>query len=280
MIIALIGLLGLVLGSFVNALVWRLHEQVLVSERSKKSRSQVAPELSILHGRSMCPNCHHQLAGKDLVPVLSWLWLRGRCRYCRTPISWQYPVVEASMAVLFVLAYAAWPLGFQGVGLFQFVAFLIGIVFFMALAMYDLRWFILPDRLVWPLVALVATEVVVVALTTQHIAALWQPIVGLAVIFGLFWGLFQVSKGAWIGGGDVKLALALGLLAGSGLHALLIIFFASLLGTFASIPLLLGGRHNLKVHIPFGPYLLAATYLVVLYGADIVNWYSKLFLSA
>ncbi len=283
MIIIAIGLLGLVLGSFVNALVWRLQEQDELKEHSsKKGRNQATQltveDLSITKGRSMCPECHHTLAAKDLVPLFSWLFLGGKCRYCKTNISWQYPVVEVFTAGLFALAYATWPLAFHGVSLFQFVYCLLFIVFFMALAVYDLRWFLLPDRLVFPLIGLAVVEVLVVALWQQSWAALWQPAAGAAIIFGLFYGLFQVSKGAWIGGGDVKLVLALGLIAASPLRALLVIFFASLLGTLASVPLLAKGKKNLKVHIPFGPYLLLATFIVLLYGTKIVDWYTQLFL--
>jgi leader peptidase (prepilin peptidase)/N-methyltransferase len=281
MIIVAIGLLGLMLGSFVNAFVWRLHEQEAVRAKGK-GQSRAAKlrlqALSITKGRSMCPDCHHELAARDLVPVLSWLWLRGKCRYCRKPISWQYPLVELLTAALFILSYLSWPLGFHGVGLFQFTVWLFFLTAFMALAVYDLRWFLLPDRVVLPLVAVSVAETIAVAVWRHSFSALWQPILGTAIIFGLFWGLFQFSKGAWIGGGDVKLALVLGLVAASPLRALLVIFFASLLGTMVSIPLLAKGKEGLKVHIPFGPYLLAATVIVQLYGSHIVSWYQRLLL--
>jgi prepilin signal peptidase PulO-like enzyme (type II secretory pathway) len=278
MILLALGLLGLVLGSFVNAFVWRLHEQESLQGKTSKAAQKQRQELSIAKGRSMCPNCRHALAAKDLVPVASWLWLRGRCRYCQAPISWQYPVVEAATAALFMLSYASWPLGLHGIGLFQFVLWLVFVVAFMALAVYDLRWFLLPDKIVFPLIAVAALQVVVVAAVQHSFGALWQPVAGAALIFGLFYGLYQVSKGAWIGGGDVKLAVVLGLVAASPLRALLVIFFASFIGTLASLPLLARGKQNLKVHIPFGPYLLAATVIVQLYGAHLVDWYRNLLL--
>jgi leader peptidase (prepilin peptidase)/N-methyltransferase len=106
----------------------------------------------------------------------------------------------------------------------------------------------------------------------------WQAAVGMLIIFGLFWGLYQVSGGKWIGGGDVKLALLLGLLAGTPAKAFLVIFLASLIGTIVSLPVLLRGRAGFKLHIPFGPYLLAATVIVVLYGSTIIDWYRNLLL--
>lgn len=288
-----VGLLGIVFGSFVNAFVWRLHEQAELAEKQKaKSKKQskrksnhspqpsalTASDLSITKGRSMCPNCHHTLAAKDLVPILSWLWLRGKCRYCGKPISGQYPLVELVTGLLFVLSFVTWPYALGGVGLYMFVFWLFYVVVFMMLAVYDLRWFLLPDKVVFPLIAVALVEVVSVAIWRRSWADLWQPLAGAGIIFGLFYLLFQVSKGAWIGGGDVKLAFALGLIVGSPVAAFLVLFFASLLGTLGSLPLLVKGRDNLKAHIPFGPYLLAATCIVFLYGNHIVDWYTRLLL--
>jgi len=278
MIIALLGVLGLIFGSFVNALVWRLYEQEKLADKKGEKTAERRRELSITKGRSMCPNCGHELAAKDLVPVVSWVMLGGKCRYCRKPISWQYPVVELLTGMLFVVSYLAWPLGFYHVGLFQFALWLVFLVGFVALAVYDLRWFLLPDRIVLPLTILGLVQVAVTALWLRSFTLFWQPIVAAGIIFGLFWLLFQVSKGAWIGGGDVKLAVLLGLLVGTPLRAFLVIFFASLLGTLVSVPLIARGKQGLQLRIPFGPYLLLATILVVLYGTPIVGWYQNLFL--
>jgi len=275
MIIVVLGVLGLIFGSFVNAFTWRLHEQAALRGKKTKAATKRLAALSITKGRSMCASCGHELAPRDLVPVLSWLWLRGRCRYCHAAIP-DSPLVELATSVLFVVSYVAWPLGLNGVGLFQFVLWLVFVVAFVALAVYDLRWFLLPDRVVLPLIGLAVVQIIVVALWTHSLSALWQPVAGAGIIFGLFWGLFQVSDGKWIGGGDVKLAAVLGLLAGTPLKAFLVIFFASLLGTVASVPILLKGRSGLKLHIPFGPYLLLATVIVVLYGTVAVSWYENL----
>ena len=111
MVIVVIGLVGLAFGSFVNALVWRLREQS-VKPRAKKSKNLIAhrslltaQDLSIVKGRSMCPNCYNSLAAKDLVPVLSWLSLKGRCRYCNKSISWQYPAVELITSLIFLISH-------------------------------------------------------------------------------------------------------------------------------------------------------------------------------
>ncbi len=278
MIIVALGILGIIFGSFINALVWRLHEQEALLGKKTKAARKRRRDLSITKGRSMCPHCGHELAAKDLVPVLSWLSLGGKCRYCQAPISWQYPVVELLTGALFALSYAAWPLDMHGVGLFQFACWLVFLVGFVALAVYDLRWFLLPDRVVLPLTILAGLQTVVVALWARSLEQLYLPLLAAAIIFGLFWLLFQASQGAWIGGGDVKLAVTLGLLAATPLKAFMVIFFASLLGTLVSIPLLMQGKRGLKLQIPFGPYLLTATIIVVLYGTAIVDWYQRLIL--
>ncbi len=276
MIIFVFALLGLVFGSFVNAFVWRLHEQELLRGKKKKPTKQQLDKFSIMKGRSMCPDCKHELAGKDLVPLFSWLWLKGKCRYCAKSISWQYPLVELTTAAIFAVSYAFWPQFFDtGLQAAIFAVWLMFIVMFMALAVYDLRWFLLPDRVVFPLMGLAAFEAVLVAVSTHDAASLIKAVLGALVISGTFWILFQVSAGKWIGGGDVKLAVVLGLLAGTPLKALLIIFAASIIGTIFSIPILLKGKKAMKVQVPFGPFLLAATVVVVLFGASIIDWYTR-----
>ncbi|MFA5004235.1 MAG: prepilin peptidase [Candidatus Saccharimonadales bacterium] len=271
MIIVVLAVFGLIFGSFVNALVWRLRQQELAGKKSKK-------QYSILTGRSMCPECHHELAAKDLVPVLSWLSLKGKCRYCREPISGQYPLVELATAIMFVFSYIYWPLDLHGAGLVQLVFWLFFVVAFMALAVYDLKWFLLPDRLVYPLVAMASTEVIVVAFLRQSWTFAASSVLGALVLSGTFYVLFQISKGNWIGGGDVKLGLVLGLLAGSSFRAVIVIFLASLFGTAVSLPLLVKSKKNIQTRVPFGPFLLLATVVVVLFGSSLVSWYDKLLL--
>jgi leader peptidase (prepilin peptidase)/N-methyltransferase len=274
MIVALLLIVGLCLGSFVNALVWRLHESSgLKAQTSKqKGKKLSAQDLSILIGHSMCPECHHKLAPWDLVPVLSWLWLRGRCRYCHQPISWQYPLVELLAAGLFVASYLWWPFTFHGLGLYYFVFWLLFLVGFMALAVYDLRWQLLPNKIIYPLTGLAVVQLAG-AIAFHHVG--WQAVLtalwGIVIASGIFYVIFLVSRGEWIGGGDVKLGIILGILLGGPLMSLLMLFVASCLGTVAGLPLLLAGKR--KVRVPFGPFLLLATVFVTLFGASIIHWY-------
>lgn len=273
MIIALLLVLGLALGSFVNALVWRMHEQSVVEAKKVKNKKERLAKLSILRGRSMCPQCQHELAPKDLVPLLSWLWLRGKCRYCGKPIAWQYPVVEMCTAVLFVLSYTFWPMVLHGLGLLQFCFWLLFIVGFMALAVYDLRWYLLPDRIVFPLIGLAVTQLIVAfVFFGGGWQTLWSSFWGVVITSGVFFVLYQLSDGTWIGGGDVKLAIALGILVGGPMRGLLLLFFASALGTLASLPLVAAGKAGKETLIPFGPFLLLATGIVQLFGAHLTDW--------
>lgn len=276
MIMLTLGFFGLIFGSFVNAFVWRLHEQELLLGKKRKPSKKQMSDLSIMKGRSMCPNCKHELAGKDLVPVFSWLYLRGKCRYCQVPISWQYPLVEVVTAVLFTLSYAYWPDELQSIiSIAVFAIWLLFIVMFMALTVYDLRWFLLPDRVVYPLILVAVVYTLLRAADAGSLRVILDAGLGALVLFGTFWVLFQVSGGKWIGGGDVKLAIVLGALAGTPLKALLILFFSSVIGTICSTPILLRGKKAMKVQVPYGPFLLAATVVVVLFGTTIIDWYTR-----
>jgi prepilin signal peptidase PulO-like enzyme (type II secretory pathway) len=187
-------------------------------------------------------------------------------------------VVELLLAILFVLSYIWWPLGFSTAGTFSFGLWLIFLTAFVALGIYDLRWFILPDRIVYPLIGLALLEVIIRATVFSGgwrlaITAFW----GVFYLAGLFGVFYVISKGAWIGLGDVKLAVVLGLLVGGPLMALLLIFLASIFGSILAMPLLIKGRAKATTQIPFGPFLLIATMVVVMFGNHISNWYSSFF---
>lgn len=273
MIIAVLTVLGLCFGSFVEALTWRLHQQDL----PKKKRAASDKELSIATGRSMCPHCKHTLGALDLIPLFSWIALRGRCRYCKTPIGWQAPAIEAFMATLFVVSYAYWPRPLEGLGLFEFVLWLPALVGLVALLVYDLRWMLLPNRIVYPLTGLALIQVLGAAL---FLDAGFQYVLnagfGLLIAGGIFYVLFQISKGEWIGGGDVKLGFALGLILGSATSALMMLFIASLLGTLVALPGLVSKRLSRTSKLPFGPFLIIATIIIVLFGANLDAAYESI----
>ncbi len=280
MLVIVFLIFGLIFGSFISATVWRIHE--FEEHKSKKKKTidfEYLKKLSILKGRSMCPSCHHQLSAKDLIPLFSWLKLQGKCRYCSNSISIKYPLVELFTATAFALSYAFWPIGFKGIGLFQFIVWLILLVGFIAVAFYDIQWYIIPTKVIYGLFAVVLVELIVVTIFSNDIpshlmGALWGAIIG----GGIFYVLFQVSKGQWIGGGDVRLGTVLGILLGGPMMSLLLLFLASCLGTIYSLPFLAKKKMKINGRIPFGPFLILAGIIVELFGTSIIVWYRRFFI--
>ena len=250
-------LLGLCFGSFVNALVWRL----------RKKRNFVSE-------RSECTHCHHILAWYDLVPVLSWVSLRGRCRYCHKHID-DSPVTELGVAVVFGLSYLFWPFGFSTVGLLLLVVWLVVVVLLAALFLYDLRWMLLPNKLVFPLIGLGVLWVSVYYLgfmPTAPLDILKDSVLGVASVAGLYGLLYWVSKGSWVGFGDVKLGVFMGLVLGWQ-QGLLAVVLANVIAFLLVLPGLLSGKIKRTARIPFGPFLIVATIIAFLFGQHILTWY-------
>lgn len=273
MIIVLLAVLGLCLGSFANALVWRIYQQ----DKAKTAKQK--KKYSISTGRSMCVHCSHQLSQLDLVPVFGWLLLQGKCRYCKKPISWQYPAVELVTALLFVTSYIAWNNPIAGWEIASFGLWLVCLVGFAALIVYDIRWMLLPNRIIFPLYGVAAFFVGSRMLAEQSLQPFVTACIGVLIGGGIFYLLFQISKGKWIGGGDVKLGFLLGALVGGPQNALLLLFLASVLGTVLIV--LLMGAHKVtrNTRIPFGPFLIAGAIIAQLAGHDLVNWYIDTFIT-
>lgn len=269
MIIIAIGLawVGLCAGSFVNALVWRLHMQ------SKKQKSL---DLSILSGRSMCPHCKHVLAWYDLIPLVSWLALGGRCRHCKKRISIQYPLVEATAALVFALSYLLWPQTVHLNGQWLLLStWLVASVGLLALAVYDLRWMLLPNRIIYPTLAVAAAGRAgyIIFFADHPLRAVGMWAASLLVASGIFGALYVASEGKWIGFGDVRLGLITGTLLALPQNSLLMIFLASVLGSLIAIPDLIRGSKSLASRLPYGPFLITATWIVVLFGNSMLEHY-------
>ena len=250
-----IAVLGAAMGSFAGAVAWRL----------EKGRDFVRE-------RSECEHCHHVLSWTDLVPVVSWLWLKGKCRYCRKPIGISPLLLELGMGAAFALSYLVWPYGWESIGITLFVAWLIALVLLTILFVYDIRHFLLPDVLIWPLTA-VGIGIFCLLMFLNDVPYgdwLLEAVLGLLPITGVYGLLYMVSGGRWIGFGDVKLGLFMGLALGwqGGLLALLL---ANYLGFFWVLPALLRGKLNRSARMPFGPYLILATFIVFLWGDPLIS---------
>ncbi len=254
-------LVGLCLGSFVNAAVWRL--------KNKKD---------LLVDRSECTKCHAKLSWRDLIPVLSWLALKGRCRSCGKSISVQYPLVELAVAAFFVASLAFWPYGFDStIHLLEFGVWLFAGVLLAILFVYDVRWLLLPDKVVFPLIGLGLGMSVLKALEGGSMSFFLYDILGsLAVLAGFYFILFVFSSGRWVGFGDIKLGVGLALLLSDWQLSLLTLFAANLLGTIVFAPALLTGKVKRTSHIPFGPFLIVGFIIAGLLGHVIIDWYMTL----
>jgi len=264
----LAGGAGLLIGSFLNVVVHR-----------------VPAGVSVARPASACPTCRTPIAARDNVPVLSWLLLRGRCRSCATPISARYPLVELATGAFFVVvAVARWPFGAVPTEAAPLVAALLQLVAFLwlagasvALAIIDLEHHRLPDAIVLPTYAVGAVLLGAAALLAGDPGALLRAGVGAASLFAFYLVLALVKPGA-MGLGDVKLAGALGLYLGwLGWGELAVGAFAAfLLGGLVSVVLLATGRVQRGGGIPFGPWMLAGTWVGVLVGGTVADAYLSL----
>lgn len=261
MLVSWLGILGLCMGSFASALVWRLHaKRNFITERSE------------------CEHCGHVLAWYDLLPIVSWLLLKGTCRYCHKKLSIEYPLTEFLTGCLFVLLYTAWPNQLAGWEYVRVGLWLVIATGFVVLTLFDMKWMLLPNKIVLPMLTFALAERAAYALLYNDVNVVRETVLGIVFGGGIFWLLFEVSRGKWIGGGDVKLGFLVGALVGGPLSALLVLFIASWLG--ASYGLVMMGARKLRrtSHIPFGPFLMSAAVIVFLYGRQLIDLYSRLFL--
>ncbi len=243
---------GLIFGSFLNVVILRFDEW-----------------RSILSGRSRCPDCRTDLRWYDLIPVVSYLTLRGRCRYCAKPISWQYPVVETATGFLLAGGYLM-VFSQTNLNLFSqiiaFTTFIIAVGCLVAMFFHDLKEMMIPDFFAY---VLLFSAAIFSLLYYQNPL---QSLYGAAVGFIPVALLVYPSKGTWMGEGDLKLAAGLGLLAGFP-NAIVMMGFAFIGGGLFGALLLLLKRVKLKTAVPFGPFLIIGGLLAFFWGATLIAWY-------
>lgn len=279
----ILAAIGLVCGSFAGAQVWRLRARQLVEDKAagedydKKEYKQLV-ELTKHRGRndrSRCLNCHHILHWYDLFPLVSWLSTRGRCRYCNHSIGWFEPLMELGVSLYFVLSFLLWPsLLSEPFEIARFALWLVAGVQLAILFGYDAKWFLLPDRVVFPLIAVAAIYALLGLTHAPNIPeAIFSLLGSIGILSGIYLSLWLLSKGRWIGFGDVKLGVALGLLLGRWELAFLALFLANLIGCLIVIPGLISKRFSRTTRVPFGPMLIAGFFITALWGDTIIGWY-------
>ncbi len=250
------GVFGLVMGSFISAVVARVPAKVSLMTRSQ------------------CPGCNHQIRSRDNIPLLSWALLRGKCRDCRLPIPWRYPLLELVTGLTFTLI--AWAMTPQ-VGAFTIVLLAFATCS-IALIIIDWETYTLPNVIVGAATAVASVGVTVRAITTAVWALLVVPGVS-AIMYGLFYfGLFVGTRGRGLGFGDVKLAPCLGLMTGSfGFGAAAVGFVAPFIVAAPPLALLMAfGVLKRGTRVPFGPFLIFGAWVGILAGPTLSESYLSL----
>ncbi len=276
-------LVGACLGSFAGATVWRLRARQLATDKKQKrpvdhkeyTRLKKLLGHSLTKDRSQCLHCGYTLRWYDLIPIFSWLSLKGKCRECRKSIGWFELLIELGMVAFFVLSYAFWPMPLEtGFDIAHFILWLAAGVLLGILFAYDFKWFLLPD------VVVIALGVVGVAITVMSgfqtgdwLGTLWTAIGSIGILSGLYLVLYVASRGRWIGFGDIKLGVGLALLLTDWQLALVALFLANLIGCLVVIPFMVTGKLKRNSHVPFGPLLIAGTVLAWFVGWPVLEWY-------
>jgi len=270
--------LGTLIGSFLNCIIYRLEK-----------------EESFLKGRSYCPNCKHSLSWPDLIPVLSFLSLNRKCRYCGKPISWQYPLVEIFTGIIFVLIFASQLPLMGSSGFFsnqiifeEFLIFssqnwlnlsylIIISCFLIVIFVYDLKYLLIPDLIIYLAIGITLLyRLLDIWIFNQlNFRLLANPLLSAFFASLFFLTLVLVSRGKWMGTGDIYLAFLMGIILGwpNVLLALMLAFF---IGAIIGLGLIAGKKKSLKSEIPFGPFLVIGTFLAIFFGQSIIGWYLNL----
>lgn len=254
--VVIAGLFGLIFGSFLNVVIYRFDDWV-----------------SIMKTRSHCRDCKTQLRWYDLVPLVSYITLRGRCRYCQKPISWQYPVVEVITACLFMAGYLliystqnSFPPVTAG---FIFGFYILAIGSLITIFFHDLYEMYISDYLSYFFIA------AALGFSLLYYGDWQLTLMGAFIITLPIALIVYPSHGKWMGEGDVKLALGLGIFTAYQ-GAVLTLVMSFLLGGFFGAIALMTKKARLKSAIPFAPFLIIGALISIFYGDKIINWYLSL----
>lgn len=252
---------GAIIGSFLNVVIWRL------------------PREESLLGRSMCPGCGHVLSAWELFPIFSFVFLKGKCRQCRKKISLRYPLIEIITGLLFAFSWLAMRPE-TGLGYLLLAKSLLIVSVFVAVFVIDFEHYLIFDSIIFPAAAAVLL-INFIADFAGHTFVLggsghvYGGLLGMVAAVLPFFLIWLVSRGKWMGFGDVKLAIFLGLALGWPLVGVNLMA-AVLLGGAVSLILLASRRKTLKSQLPFGTFLSVAGVIAMFYGEQILKWYLAL----
>jgi len=260
----LIFIFGISIGSFLNSVIYRLE----INQ-------------SPFFGRSFCPSCHHQLSWFDLIPILSFLLLKGKCRYCQKPISIQYPLIEISTGLIFLLIFnfsaiagSDFDWQFTVFDFLTLIYYWIITSFLIIIFVYDLKHSLIPEIIVYFAIAVIffyRLFEIFLSNDLSFIALTQAENLMLGILPALFFlALIVFSQEKWMGWGDFQLAILMGLFLGWP-KIFIALFFAFFFGALTGIILILIHRKNLKSQIPFGPFLICGTFFSLFFGEKIIN---------
>ncbi|TFF10138.1 prepilin peptidase [Pseudomonas sp. BCA14] len=264
-------MLGLIVGSFLNVLVWRLPKMLEREWRAQANEvlglpaAPVGPAYNLMRPNSCCPHCNQTIRPWENIPLLSYLMLRGRCAHCREPISARYPFTELACAL--ISAATAWHFGFG----WQAGAAMVLSWGLLAMSLIDADHQLLPDVLVLPLLwlGLILNSTALLATLPD---ALWGAVMGYMSLWTVFW-LFKLITGKdGMGHGDFKLLAMLGAWGGWQILPMTLLM-ASLLGVFAGLMLMHLRKSRVSTPMPFGPCLAIAGWIALLWGGQITDFY-------
>ena len=281
-------MVGAACGSFAGAQLWRLRASQLVEDKeagekvNEKEYKRLLPltKQKGLKDRSIDLDTGKQLAWYDLIPIVSWLALRGKSRYSGKPIGIFEFLREIGVAVFFVLTYVFWPSPLTSpIEIAKFVIWLIAGVILAIQFATDYKWQILWT---WLSCALIALGFVYAALTIISAPDTWDAFVSVAgsvsILGGLYFILYLVSRERWVGLGDAILGLGLGLLLADWMLAFIALFMANLIGTIVVLVGFATRKIKRGQHVPFGPFFIAGTIIALLFGDMIIRWYFTILL--
>lgn len=250
--IIIIFILGLCIGSFLNVVILRLEKKE-----------------TFLRGKSYCPQCKHFLGIKDLIPLLSFIFQKGRCRYCQRKISWQYPLVEFLTGFLFCLFFVKY-FFFEKELVSFFVFFirdLVFICFLIIIFVYDLKYLLVSDKVVFFGIGLALFSSLVFKEPFFLEALLASLCLG-----GFFFFQYFFSKGKWLGPGDIGIGILIGFILGLS-KMILAVFLAYIFGAVVGLFLVFKKKKSWKGEVAFGSFLCGATIIAMLFGDQIIDWY-------
>ena len=283
MIYLTLVLVGLCLGSFAGASVWRLRAYQLLHDKKNGEHVDAGEykdlekltKVSVTNDHSKCLHCSYVLRWYDMVPLVSWLILRGKCRKCHKPIGYLEPIIELGVATFFVLSFMFWPYSLIGlIGIARFILWLAAGVALAILFAYDTKWSLLPDKINFTVIGIGLANASILLLGSQNKIGTLLNIVGSVLILsGIYFALYLISKGKWIGFGDIKLGLGLALLLADWKLAFIALFAANLVGCLIVIPAMVAKKLKRDSHVPFGPLLIVGFVIAGLLGNYLVNLY-------